>query len=421
MRALLVCLVSLTIPSLAHTATWPEVVARAQAAGASGDAAALESALRDGLTLRPGYPRLRYNLAAALTRRGAHDEALGLLEGLAASGVMMPVAADPAFTSLHADARWTALLQRFDANLTPRSGGREVLRHDAPRFVPEGLARDPRDGTLYLGSVHERRILRIAPDGTVSEFVAAGRDGLMSVLGMVLDARRQLLWVNSSALPEMQGYTDADKGRAALYAFALADGALVERLAAPDGVQMLGDLTLGPDGTRYASAPLDGQVFAVDASGGPLRPLATPGALASPQGTVLSADGRALVVADYAQGLMRVALADGAVTRVAVPDDLVAYGIDGLVRDGARVVAIQNGVRPHRVLSLRLDRGATTVTRWQALAVADPRWSEPTLGVLDGRRFTYVANSQWDRFDAEHRLREDPPLKGPLLLELTVP
>ena len=54
--------------------------------------------------------------------------------------------------------------------------------------------------------MRRRRIVRKTRDGTLSDFVAAGRDGLRSALGMRVDPKRRALWVASQAIPSMDGY-----------------------------------------------------------------------------------------------------------------------------------------------------------------------------------------------------------------------
>ncbi len=48
------------------------------------------------------------------------------------------------------------------------------------------------------------------------------------------------------------------------------------------------------------------------------------------------------------------------------------------------------------------------------LIIAD----EPTLGVIQGDDFYFVANSHWNRFDRENKLPEG--LAGPIILKLPV-
>ena len=83
---------------------------------------------------------------------------------------------------------------------------------------------------------------------------------------------------------------------------------------------------------------------------------------------------------------------------------------------GERLIAIQNGIRPHRVVAFTLsdDGGAVTASRVLAANLAD--FDEPTLGVVGGGDFCFVANSHWNRFDRENRLPDD--LSGPVILKL---
>ena len=43
-------------------------------------------------------------------------------------------------------------------------------------------------------------------------------------------------------------------------------------------------------------------------------------------------------------------------------------------------------------------------------------FDEPTLGVVRGDDFYFVANSHWNRFDAENRLPDG--LSGPIILKV---
>ena len=99
-----------------------------------------------------------------------------------------------------------------------------------------------------------------------------------------------------------------------------------------------------------------------------------------------------------------------------MPERTSAYGIDGLYRYGDELIAIQNGIRPHRVVAFTLsdDGGAVTASRVLAANLAD--FDEPTLGVVSGGDFYFVANSHWNRFDRENRLPDD--LSGPVILKL---
>jgi hypothetical protein len=52
----------------------------------------------------------------------------------------------------------------------------------------------------------------------------------------------------------------------------------------------------------------------------------------------------------------------------------------------------------------------------ETLAMNLPQFDEPTLGTVVDDNFYFVANSHWNRFDAENNLPED--LSGPIVLRV---
>ena len=68
---------------------------------------------------------------------------------------------------------------------------------------------------------------------------------------------------------------------------------------------------------------------------------------------------------------------------------------------------------------MRLADDGLTVSAMEVLAANLPAFDEPTLGAIRGGRFYFVANSHWNRFDAENGLPEGLP--GPVVLELALP
>ena len=93
-------------------------------------------------------------------------------------------------------------------------------------LFPEGIAAAP-DGTLYVGSFNRGEIVRRAPGAASFEpFVAPGDAGLVSVIGVAVDAKRGLLFACSGDLGfgGRTGQHPKDEP-SALHAFDLATGA----------------------------------------------------------------------------------------------------------------------------------------------------------------------------------------------------
>ena len=370
-----------------------------------GDFAGFRDHLAAALRLRPNHPGLTYNLAAAHARNGERDEAVALLERYAGMGLVAQAGTDDDFESVRGDSGFASVLERLDANRQPVGTSTEAFRLADPRMIPEGIAYDPVTETFFVSSVRQRRIVRFDRADGERAFAPAGEETLWSVLGLAVDAERRTLWAASAALPVTAGATEADRGSTGLFAYDLDTGALRARYLLPgtDGRASLGDLTVAPGGDVYATDGTGGMLYVLRHGADTLQPAVEPGVLVSPQGVCPSGDGR-LYLADYALGLFVVDPAARTLTPLPPPEGQTLLGIDGLACAGEHLLAVQNGVRPERVLRIDLDGDA--VRSVAVLEANNPRFDQPTLGVVVGDRFFYVGNSHWSRVDAQGVLDE---------------
>jgi hypothetical protein len=135
--------------------------------------------------------------------------------------------------------------------------------------------------------------------------------------------------------------------------------------------------------------------------------------LTSIRGLAVSGDGKKLYFADYALGLFGVDLAAGKGFDLEYPADrLVLGGIDGLYWYDDALVAIENGMSPKRVIRLRLDETGRSVAHVMPLDAANPAFSLPTYGVVDGDSLYFVANSQKGLYDQYGVLKDASKLEG---------
>ena len=140
--------------------------------------------------------------------------------------------------------------------------------------------------------------------------------------------------------------------------------------------------------------------------------------LLSAQGLALTPDERTLYVADYARGLLRIDLERRSIALVEAADSVLALGIDGLYFHQGRLIGIQNGVAPHRVVRFTLSKTGDRVLRAEVLERAHPSYQEPTLGVLVKGDLYYVANSQWERFGESGAIADPEALEPTVVLRL---
>ncbi len=371
------------------------------------DFAAMVSAARRGLAARPAHPGAGFNLALAHALHGDREEALAALNELLRRGIDFGADDLEEFAAVRELGAWRSYTDGLRRLREPQGLAEPAFKLDDGQFVPEGIAIDA-DGVLYLGSIRKGLLLR---DGKV----LSDRQGHWSVFGMRFDEDGSL-WFASAAVAQLEDVGD-DLGKTGLFRIDPASGELSRAAILPQYQenQLLGDLVI--DGkVIYATDSLSGAVYRYDIADDEYSTLVEPGLMRSPQGLVLDAAGAHLYVADYPSGLYRVSLRDGDAQEVPVPPLTSAYGIDGLYRHGNELIAVQNGIRPHRVVAFTLSADGSTVLASRILAANLADFDEPTLGAVQENVFYFVANSHWNRFDAGNGLPEG--LAGPVILKI---
>ncbi len=363
-----------------------------------------------------------YNLACAQALNDASGEAIATLDRLASRGAAFELDEDPDLESLRDSPEFRAVASKMAALSEPVGSSTVAFTLPDKALITEGVAHDPKTGDFFVSSVRRRKILRISRDGSVSDFLESGRDGFYAVVALDVDPGRNVLWASSHASRQMEGYRDEDEGRSFVAELDLASSMLRRKIEPPrlSPAARFSDLAVGPAGDLAISDPYTGRLYLLPSGADELRILVDVGPLVSAQGIAWAPDGRSLFVADYTQGIARVAVADGAVRLLDVPKETVVTGIDGLVWADGSLVGIQNGVRPHRVVRHRLDPDYQRVEEVTVLERGHPSFDEPTLGVRVGADLYYVANSQY-RFVGENGTLDLDRLQLPVILRAPLP
>ncbi len=277
--------------------------------------------------------------------------------------------------------------RRLSDNRDPIERSEPAMAISADLPLIEAIAYDGKRDCFYLSSV-AGRFIYASCSGRLRKLPLAEPVG--PVLGLAYDADGDRLWFASAPVFGASGQ------RTGLFAHEFRTGKLIAP-ALPDGDLHLGDVTLGPGGEVFAADSLSGGVYR-SKDGGPLVAIVPPGVLRSAQGLALSRDGRSLYVADYTLGLARIDLATGGVAAVKPAAGIGTNGIDGLIRDGDDLIAIQNGWRPARVLRLRLSPDGNSIAAAEVLERGHASHDDPTQGVIVDGKLLYVANSQWPKY-----------------------
>jgi sugar lactone lactonase YvrE len=210
-------------------------------------------------------------------------------------------------------------------------------------FVPEGIEYDRTNGRFLTGSLPEGSIFEVGLDGSVTAFVTD--DALVSSVGIEVDEDRGRLLVTNSDFSIFQG---SGSGQAMLGVYDLGSGDRIAMLDmgatvgdVPEGsVFFANDVTVGADGTAYATDTRMNVIYAVDTDYEPslfFRFPATQGLALN--GIEFHPDGY-LLVADSGNGAIYKVPVDNpeAGWMVELPEPMA--GADGIVwrRDGALAV-----------------------------------------------------------------------------------
>jgi hypothetical protein len=397
-----------------------EAWARAAAALQRGDSAsALEEVHRAAAAWpsQPAYHWARAVLAARLHDSAAVAVALARYADLGLGRDL----ADPAFDAYRGLPwfRWAEDAHRRNAAVLARSREHATLRDST--MWPEAVDYDSTTGRFYVGSIRHRTIVEVAPDGRERVLWAPHTAGIGAIFGVRVDAARGVLWATTAGLPQMAGFLPADTAIAALLQVRLRDGRILRRIDLPATRQHLpGDLTLAANGDVFVSDSRNPALYRLPRGGERLEEMTHP-LFRSLQGVAVDSAGT-VYVADYSHGLLRVDFARRAVRRLTTAWGVTTLGIDGIALHAASrsIIAVQNGTRPPQIVRFRLDAAGDAIVERRVL---DRRWDiadEPTIGTLIGDEFVYVANSQWDKYDADGVRRTAIPLARPVLLGVRV-
>jgi sugar lactone lactonase YvrE len=410
------CLRAQTAADSARVArsSWSTAVAAFRNHDVPGARAAVERASASWPT-QQAYVWNRALLSAALQDTGGVQRAL---EDYANLGLGRDLRADTTFDRFETLPWFGALAARHDANRAVIARSRVLATLEDSTLWPESVDYDPRSGKLYVTSVRHRTIVERARDGKERDLWKKDSSVFGAVMAVRVDPKGGTLWATLAAVPQMAGYSPKDSAIAALVEVRISDGAILRRFDLPPSSRhTLGDVSIGPRGDVFVTDSDTPALYRLRPGADSLDAITHP-LFRSLQGSAPAPDGNTLFIADYSHGLLRVDLRDDSVTRLRDAPHSTSLGCDGIILHENAIIAVQNGVAPARIMRFDLDREGRTIVRADVL---DRNWTvadEPTNGTIIDGEFVYVANSQWEKFESDGRVKQNVRLARPVLLAL---
>jgi hypothetical protein len=301
-------------------------------------------------------------------------------------------------------------------NRSPISLGSTAFPLSDSGLLAEDVDYDPNTKRFFFTSVRERKIVSADANGTSSEFAKAPDDWPM--LAIKVDPSHGAVWATEVAL---QGFTfapESDWGRSAVLCYELKSGKLLRRIEGPRGTA-LGDMVLTPNGDVIVSDGEGGGVYRLLAKGAQLERLDN-GDFISPQTPAMHPDGKHIFVPDYVRGIGLLEIATKHVQWLSMEGKFALNGIDGLYFAHGRLIAVQNGTSPERVVAFTLDVTLTKIESETILERSTETLGDPTHGVVIGDDFYYIANSGWDAIDDHGNMKPGAKPSAPRIMRVQI-
>jgi hypothetical protein len=352
-----------------------------------------------------GSPDAMLELAKADARSGDARAAMRELRTIAALGMSpakIGTLAD--LSGLRSQPEFQQMLRQMSANARPITHSRRALAIPDAGLLPEDVAYDPGDGEFLLTSVREARIVAVSARGRLRTFARAP-DG-WPMLAIRIDAQHRVLWATEVALTGFRSVPRHDWGRSRILEFDLSTARLLRRIEGPRDSQ-LGDMTLSPAGNLLVCDSNNGGLYLVRPGDSRLVRLPT-NDFVSPMTPVFVAADR-VFVADYVRGIALLDLSSYRVLWLSTQNKYALTGTDGLYWYQDRLIAIQNGLAPERILSLTLNPERTRITAEQIIESGTPDL-DPTHGLIVAGSLYFIENAGWNELTADGSVRRGAKL-----------
>jgi len=393
---------SFSISSLLSGQQLQEVYQKCMQAQESGDYAMfLESALLLD-QIRPNHPNVTRLIIRAYLLNNRHEDA---------SQYLIKLLKMDATLDLNSDSLWQMIPEELFAKIKiEKSLLNQLVNNSVLSFQLEDNTLHPESviklnaSNFLVSSVRKRKILLYNTKTKVATDWITGID-FFAVLGMALAEDRKSLWVVSSAMPEMIGYTKELEFKSRIFQIDLNSKGVIKEFNLDDCVA--GDITIGANETVYLTDSKNPRILRFDPSSNQLAVwLDLTDVAYSLQGITLTPDGERMFVADYIKGLLEIEVKTGKHFWLPHPFELLLKGIDGLYYHENSLLSVHNGVKPYQIVKYKLDTKHERILSSQVLERGSQFLNEPTLGFRVKNDFYYVANSPWQAYDKDFNFDE---------------
>lgn len=350
---------------------------------------------------RENHPGLIYARASAYCLNGFTDSSMNDLQLLSEMGLYFTPQKDSDFVKLWKYRRFKNIVSSFEKNNDPFGNGTPLFELDKNDRIIEGITFDKRSKSYYLSNVTRGGLVLLDSSMIISEFPLPDSINYFSLLGLTADSNNNCLWIAASALKQSVNAASGKTGISALVKFELETKTfeVVFNTSGSGENHSFNDICIGDSGFVYITDSRSNSIYRFDPNVNDYEIFINPGIFVSLQGIAFDYEKNQIFTADYSLGISRINIKTKSVTFLNPPAKNTLLGIDGLYITGNNLVAVQNGVKPNKVMKITLNNDHSSIDSVTIVNSNLPFYDEPTLGFIRDGNFIYIANSQWNKFE----------------------
>lgn len=364
-------------------------------------------------SIRPFHPTYTYNLASAFALNGKEKEAIATLKKVVLMNHTTAFETDDDFKSIVHSEDFQKVLALKKSQEQTSSNSTKVVALSEKDLHPEGLEFISKSNLWLASSIRKRKIVSFdVKTGICKDWFSDSQ--LYAVFSMKKDANEQFLWVATSAIPEMQGFTTDLEGKAAVLKIDIKTRKVVKRYEMA-GSHVFGDLYVTKNNVVYVSDSNKPILYKIE-NDVMSEWISLENEAFNLQGITMNSDEDQLFVADYLKGIAVISLRDNERKWFTFPEGTIGKGIDGLCFYNRSLIAVQNGVKPIRLVQFYLNGVGSEIISHQIIDNNRVEFNEPALATIVKDKLYFFANSPWQFYDKNGNL-DGTKVGAPLLFE----
>jgi sugar lactone lactonase YvrE len=265
-------------------------------------------------------------------------------------------------------------------------------------LIPEGIAIHPDNGTIYISSIAQKKIVTVMADGTSADFISEGQDGFLEGLGMKVDKKRSFLWALSNT-------RNGNEFTSQIHAFDLASGKTMHQFKISDTIpRLFNDLVIDKSGLLFITDSYHSAVYKYDPAPNKLEVFVNDTSKFKWPNGIEFLDENNLAVATYGNGIVRINLQSKEIsTLTGYKDRSIAFGLDGLVVNGNHLYGVYNagkgGYPSNAIMKYTLDEKRQKIIAETVIDKGNAAFADPTTAAKLGDKLYVIANSHLDQFN----------------------